>query len=133
MPNAKPNTETLCEFFKINSMTNQQVDKEIARLIGWKNIRKKINTQSYSGINPCNNLRESIPKFSQSMEDINLAETYVTQQVGIEYLVYLGKISEMPGTVTSWLNIKQAFLSPAKRAKACLAALMDCNNKKKVL
>jgi len=113
-----------------DELSTNQVDNEIAKLIGWQKIRKKAGVDEYSGINPTSNLREPIPPFSKSTEAIHIAEKYVAREVGMAYIVYLGKLTATPPNPVSWANIQQAFLEPSTRAKACLVALRDVKSEK---
>lgn len=109
----------------INELSAANVDNEIAKLLGWQKIRKKMKENVYSGINPATDLREPIPPFSNCPEAIHIAENYVAQAVGMAYIVYLGKTTATKDSPASWMNIQQAFLDTTTRAKACLVALND--------
>ena len=116
----------------IDELSTTQVDNEIAKLIGWQKLRKRIGGNEYSGVNPVTNLRELVPAFSKSEKAIHIAESYVAKKVGLAYIVYLGKLKETSACPASWATIQQAFLEPSTRAKACLAALRDATLSRKL-
>ena len=113
---------------RLETLSSNQIDNEIARMIGWTKIRKKSGTDTYSGINPDNNLREFIPPFSKCPKAVSEIESRVAKNVGMAYFLYLGKIFEAQDKSVSWACIRQAFLEPHTRAKACLLALREHQN-----
>jgi len=117
----------MCE---IKSLSNQQIDTRIAKLIGWTKVRKNKDATTYSGIDPLTNQRTEIPHFAECQEAIHIAENYVAQQVGMAYIIYLGKVNETPEHPASWATIQQAFTEPKTRAIACLSILQDIKNGK---
>lgn len=117
----------MCE---IKNLSNQQIDTQIAKLIGWKKVHKNKDATTYSGINPLTNKRTEIPRFAECQEAIHIAESYVAQKVGMAYILYLGKVNETPEKPTSWATIQQAFTEPKTRAIACLSILQDIKNGK---
>jgi len=112
-----------------DEMTPEQVDVEIAKKLGWKNIRKSKNDSGHSGINPLNNLREPVPPFSKCPNAIHIAENYVAQTVGMNYILYLARVKSQDEPA-SWANVQEAFLDPFTRAKACLNAMNDIGRPK---
>jgi hypothetical protein len=117
---------------RIDKLSSNQIDNEIAKMIGWTKIRKKSGANAYSGINPDTNLRDAIPPFSKCPKAVSEIESRVAKQVGMSYFLYLGKIFENSDAGASWACIKQAFLEPHTRAKACLLALREHNITKSV-
>lgn len=114
----------------IKQMSDEKIDSEIARLIGWTKIRKNKCANTYSGINPLTNERVEIPCFAECQEAIHIAESYVAQKVGMAYIIYLGKVNETPEHPASWAAIQQAFTEPKTRAIACLSILQDIKKRK---
>ena len=108
----------------IDEMTPEQVDAEIAKKLGWKNIRKGKGAPGHSGVNPVNNMREPVPPFSKCPDAIHIAENYVAQTVGMNYILYLARVKSQDEPA-SWANVQEAFLDPFTRAKACLNAMND--------
>jgi hypothetical protein len=116
--------------YDIDNITNEQLNAEIAKLIGWKKIKKIKDSNTYTGINPETQLKCNIPNFAQCPNAVNIAETYVAQQIGMSYLLYLGKYNETPNNPASWNSIQKALLEPLTRAKTCLKILQDIHNDK---
>ncbi|RUP38873.1 MAG: hypothetical protein EKK63_10895 [Acinetobacter sp.] len=114
----------------IKQMSDEKIDNEIAKLIGWTKVRKNKGTNTYSGINPLTEERADIPCFAMCPEAIHIAENYVAQEVGMAYIIYLGKVNETPEHPASWATIQQAFTEPKTRAIACLSILKDIKNGK---
>lgn len=118
---------------QLDTLTDDEINAEIAKHIGWQKVRK--TNSGLMGINPESNDKETVPPYAMCPEAIKIAENHVAKSVGMAYIIYLGKILAQPGEEVSWLQIQQAFAEPRIRAKACLMALRDAKkpHKKPIL